>query len=268
MVRHPNRAERIHLLTVDPVLAADVADRLAFDPRTRDWPLVRPAARSIKKGVAELQALARQTTRSRLLIFDVRSLTLPRLHEPYNKVVGYNREDFNELCFVMLIGDGPLNLFQGGKSPEVFLPHLASHRIDYSPTVYFYDPFLHYTPDEKRLAGIGQGGELPTVVPQRLQRAFKGAGEATVDQVRKYFRAAGLAGAARRQALRRRQDKLARFCRKRIAEEFPRHAEQLTAWLRREGYALSDETLPLHLYPLHFEDWAAELMARAGRPTP
>lgn len=266
MVRHPNRAERIHLLTVDPVLAADVADRLAFDPRTRDWPLVRPEARSIKEGVAELQALARETTRSRLLIFDVRSHTLHRLHEPYNKVVGYNREDFNELCFVMLIGDGPLNLFHASKSLQVFLPHLVSHRIDYSPAVYFYDPFLHYTPDERRLAGIARGGELPTAVPQRLQRAFKGAGGATVDQVRKYFRAAGLAGDARRRTLRRRQEKLARFYRKRIAEEFPHHAEQLGAWLGREGYALSDETLRLHLYPLHFEDWAAELMARAGRP--
>lgn len=264
MSGHSPRQDRIHLLTVDPVLAADVQERLAFDPRTREYELLRPECESIKGGVAEIEAMGLETLSSRLLILDVRSHTLPRLQHAFNRIVGYNRKDLNERCHSVLIGDGPLNLFHAGKSLHVFLSHLATHRIDYSPAVFFYDPFLHYTSQERRITGIDHGDELPEFVPKRIERAFKGE-NVPLTEAREYFRAASLAGRARHKAMHRRQERLAGFYRKRIAEEFPHHKQQLEAWLSREGYSLVGEVLRLHLYPLFFEDWVARLMARPAQ---
>lgn len=259
-----DRKIQIHVFTLDQVLATDVQDRIAFDPRTRDYVLARPRERSIKAAVEEIEGMARQSVSSSLLIMDVRSHTLPRLQHAYNKVVGYNRTDLNELCYVILIGDGPFNLFHAGKSLHVFRPRLAAHRIDYSPAVFFYDPFLHYTEEDGPVAGIDRGDELPQLVPKRLERAFKGGG-ATLVQAREYFRAASLSGPKRQAAMQRRQERLARFYRKRIAEEFPHHKDQLEAWLSKDGFSLSGEILRLHLYPLFFEDWVFGLMEKARR---
>ncbi len=265
MPTYPDRKDRIYVLTVDPVLAADVQERLAFDPHTRGCELLRPVCKSIKAGVAEIEALARQTLSSRLLIFDVRSYTLPRLQHAYNRIVGYNRKELNLRCHSLLIGDGPLNLFHAGKSLHVFAPHLASHRIDYSPSVFFYDPLLHYTSQERPMAGIDRPEELPRFVPKRLERAFEGQ-NVPLAEAREYFRAAGLSGQARRAAMERRQERLVRFYRKRIAQEFPHHHQQAERWLSKQGCDVAGETLRLHLYPLFFEQWVSELMAKSTRP--
>jgi hypothetical protein len=262
VLSHPDREDRIHVLTVDGVLATDIQDRLNFDSRMRGCELVRPESEDPKAAIAEIECMAPDTVASRLLIIDVRSYTLPRLQHAYNKVVGYNRKDLNEYCYSVLIGDGPLSLFRAGKSPQVFLPHLARHRIDYYPAVFFYDPFLHYTEDERQRLGIEHGGELPQLVPKRLEKGFKGE-DIALSEVREYFRAGTLSGDARTRALRRRQNKLAKIYRKRIAREFPHHKDQLQAWLTREGYRLAGEALSLHLYPFFFEDWVFDLLARA-----
>jgi len=263
VLSHRRRKEQIHVFSLDRVLAADVQERIAFDPRTRQCQVVRPEGTELKAIVAEIERQARDTVASRLLILDVRSYTLPRLQHAYNKVARYNRSDLNKFCYSILIGDGPLNLFHAGKSLHVFLPHLARHRTDYYPAVFFYDPFIHYKREEWQPAGIDAAAALPTLVPPRLQRAFKG-GNVTHAAAREYFRAAGVDPETRDQARQRRQAKLVRFYRKRIAEEFPHHQAQLEAWLSKEGYSLVGEALRLHLYPLFFEDWVAELMARAG----
>jgi hypothetical protein len=205
MPSHLNRKDQIHFLTLDDVLATDVRERIALDPRTSECEVVRPQCKSIKEAVAEIEGMARQTISSSLLILDVRSHTLPRLQHAYNKVVGYNRKDLNESCHSILIGDGPLNLFHAGKSLQVFLPHLATHRVDYSPAVFFYDPFLHYTKDEAQIAGLDRPDELPRLVPKRLEKAFKGE-SVTLAEVRRYFRAASLSGEARQTARQRRQE--------------------------------------------------------------
>ena len=97
---------------------------------------------------------------------------------------------------------------------------------------------------------------------KRLEKGFKGENIA-LSEAREYFRAGTLFGDARKRALRRRQNKLAKIYRKRIAREFPHHQDQLQAWLTREGYRLAGEALSLHLYPFFFDDWVFELMSRA-----
>jgi len=148
ILSHSKREKKIHILTLDAVLAADVYGRIHHDPRMKRYCLVRPHNTQINDTVAEIDQMARDTVSSKLLILDVRSDTLPLLQKAYNKIVGYNRRDLNRLCYTILIGDGPVNLFKAGKSLDCFVPYLAAHRVDYTPVVFFYDPFLHYEYDE------------------------------------------------------------------------------------------------------------------------
>jgi len=143
----------------------------------------------MRQTINYIEKTASDTVFSRLLIFDVRKFTLPKLHRCYNKIVGYNRKDFNRLCYTVLIGDGPLNLFQAGKSLDVFVSHLAAHRVDYHPAVFFYDPFLHYEPNEVPPPGIGDEFLIPDKVPQRLVPYFQEGQDMQVGKARRFFRA-------------------------------------------------------------------------------
>jgi hypothetical protein len=90
---------------------------------------------------------------------------------------------------MVLIGDGPTNLFRPGIGVEAFQPYLANLRMDFSPAVFFGDPFLYYSYDEVQKMAIYVHSSLPERIPQRLEKYFKG-GRLAVAQVRKYFRAA------------------------------------------------------------------------------
>lgn len=56
--------------------------------------------------------------------------------------------------------------------------------------------------------------------------------------------------------------RLRHLYKKRMAEQFPNHTDQLKAWLSRKGIRLANEKL--HLYPLYFEDWVHKLMLKAA----
>jgi len=259
ILSHPNRTDRIHILTLDNILAIDVYERIHCDPRMKYCQLVRPQKTQIKETVAEIDSMARDTISSRVLIIDVRKRTLTMLQKAYNKIVGYNRRDFNKLCYTILIGDGPVNLFQAGKSLDVFVSHLSSHRVDYHPAVFFYDPFLHYEPDEIRHRAIDDEFILPDKLPRRLAPYFKGQNDVTVSNVRRFFRATGRTEQVRKERL----EILRGLYRERIAEQFPHHKDQLKAWLSRGGIRLASEKL--HLYPLFFEDWVYDLIEKAAQ---
>ena len=255
------------MFSLDSVLATDIQERISLDPRAQNFEIIRPESTSPKATIAEIERMARDTVAARLLIIDVRSYTLPPLQHAYNKVVGYNRKDMNLLCHSVLIGDGPVNLFRAGKALHVFLPHLARHRLDYYPAVFFYDPFAHYAEGERKIAGIDGRPEVPRYIPKRLERIFAGQSTLLI-AAREYLRAARVPPEKRAEARQRRQAKLAKFYRKRIAEEFPHHKEQLESWLTKDGYVLAGEALRLHIYPLFFEDWVLELMFRARKAAP
>lgn len=257
ILSHPGRKDNIHILTLDHILATDVYERIHHDVRMKPYQLIKPREKEIQETVKEIDSMARDTVSSKLLIIDVRRATLPKLQRAYNKVIGYNRRDLNKLCSIILIGDGPWDLFHAGKTLDVFIPHLATHRTDYHPAVFFYDPFLHYERNEIERAGIDDKFVLPDKIPRRLVPFFKKDQDIRVDKVRRYFRATGKTDEVGKKRLRKLRD----LYRKRIAEQFPHHKEQIKAWLSKKGIRLASEKL--HLYPLFFEDWVYELMQKA-----
>lgn len=261
ILSHPSRKNSIHILTLDSILANDVYERIHNDERMKYYQLIKPRKTEIRETVAEIDSMATDTVLSRLLIIDVRRVTLPKLQRAYNKVVGYNRRDLNKLCHIILIGDGPWDLFHAGKTLDVFVPHIATHRVDYHPALFFYDPFLHYEPNEIERAGVDDEFVLSDKIPKRLESYFK-KDDMNVDKVRHYFRAIDKPD----EVCKRRRKKLRDLYKKRIAEQFPHHKAQLKAWLSRKGIRLASEKL--HLYPLFFEDYVFNLMQKAIQTPP
>lgn len=260
ILSHNKREDKIHILTLDEVLARDIYERIYYDPRMKQYQLVKPQKTKLNEMVEEIDSMARDTISSRLLIIDVRKDTLSLLQKPYNKIVGYNRRDLNKWCHTIVIGDGPINLFQAGTTMDVFVSHIAAHRIDYHPAVFFYDPFLHYESHEIQQRSFDSLIVLPDKLPQRFSSFFeKKAQDISVDKVRQFFRASGKNEQIRKERLK----KLRKIYKKRIVEQFPHHKEQLKAWLSREGIRLGSEKL--HLYPLFFEDWVYHLMQKAAQ---
>ena len=142
ILSHTGRGKRIHVLTLDHALADDVCERINNDPRMKFYKLIRPRETRVRQAVEKIEAMAPETVHSRLLIIDVRKFTLTKLQWAYNKIVGYNRRDLNKLCYILLIGDGPSDLFRQGKSVDVFVLHLARHRVDFHPAAFFFDPHM------------------------------------------------------------------------------------------------------------------------------
>ncbi|MHC4297585.1 MAG: hypothetical protein ACYS7Y_09815 [Planctomycetota bacterium] len=259
ILSHTGRGNRIHVLTLDPILATDVCERINNDPRMKFFKLIRPQQTKVRETVEEIDAMAKETVHSRVLIIDVRKITLTKLQWAYNKVVGYNRRDLNKLCYIILIGDGPGNLFSPGRGLDVFVLYLARHRVDFHPAVFFYDPLLHYEPDEIERSGVDFEFVIPDKIPRRLVPHFKQDPEMRVDKIRRYFRAIGKDEEVRK----KRSKRLRNLYKKRMAEQFPDDVDQLKAWRSRKGIRLASEKL--NLYPLYFEDWVYKLMLKAAK---
>ena len=256
ILSHPSRRNAIHILTLDSILANDVYERIHNDERMKYYQLIKPRETEIRQAVEEIDNMAKDTVFSRLLIIDVRRATLPKLQRAYNKVVGYNRRDLNKLCYTILIGDGPIDLFQDGKTMDVFVLHLATHRVDFHPALFFYDPFIHYEHGEIERAGVDEEFVLSDKIPKRLESFFK-KDDMNIDKIRQYFRAIDKPEEVRK----KRQRKLKRLYKKRIVKQFPDDKEQLKDLFSRRGIRLASEKM--NLYPLYFEDWVYKLAKRA-----
>jgi hypothetical protein len=258
ILTHAKRRGQIHVLTIDPMLAMDVSERIGADTRLQRYSLICPRAASVRSGLEEIERMAQETIASRLIIFDVRRVTLPRLRKYFNAIVGYNRRDFNKLCYSICIGDGPVNLFQDGHAVDLFVPYLASHRVDFHPAVFFFDPFLHYEPSEIRAQALDDEFTIPDAIPQRLVSYFRG--DATgLGPIRRFFRAVDKDDQTRK----KRQRTLQHLYKKRLAEQFPGQEDRYRDLLTRRGIQLASEKL--NLYPLYFEDWIYDLMRKARR---
>ena len=260
ILSHAAREDKIYIFTLDNVLATDIYERIGHDSRMNHYQIVKPQKLKLKEIIAEIDGIAKDTVSYRLLIMDVRKDTLSMLRKSYNKIVGYNRRDFNKLCYTILIGDGPVNLFQAGKTMDVFVSHISTYRIDYHPAVFFYDPFLHYESHEIQQRSLDSQFVLPDKLPQRFSSFFeKKAQDISVDKLRQFFRATGKNEQIRKERLK----KLRKIYKKRLVEQFPDNKDQLKACLSREGIRLGSEKL--HLYPLYFEDWVYHLMQKAAQ---
>jgi hypothetical protein len=138
----------------------------------------------------------------------------------------------------------------------MFVPYLASHRIDFHPAVFFFDPFLHYEPGETQLQGIDDEFTIPNTIPKRLVPYFRSE-DMNVGMIRKYFRAVDKDEETRKT----RQRMLRHVYKKRIAELFSGQEERFKDLLSRGGIQWASEKM--NLYPLYFEDWVHDLIRQA-----
>ncbi len=258
VLSYQQREPKIYILTLDRVLGWDIYNRLHNDPRTRFYDLFVPRQADWQPRIEEIESIVDKTVYSRMLILDVRRATLHKIQHAYNKIVGYNRKDLNRLCFTVLIGDGPLNLFQPGKPLDVFVPFLSRIRVDYNPAVFFFDPFLHYEPDEIDSSMLEEF-QFPRRPPKRLLPYFPEK-NATVDSIRRYFRADEQSEDIKKQRLKT----LAALYMKRISAQFPDKREFMKGLLTKTGLHFASEKM--NLYPIYFEEWVHDLMQKAGKP--
>ena len=252
MLHYKNRKRKIHIATMDPVLAVDIRRRLAEYRGTGSAELVTPKENGDQISVRDVDNLALDSRSASVIIIDVRRQTLTRLQQAYNKIVRYNRPDLNTYCYAVLIGEGPRSVPHDGDTLGAFQKYLADMRTDYHPAVFFADPFMRYSREEIQELVLYEGTLLPEKLPEKLRKHFK-RDDMTVEQARAYFRAAGVPAKEKAAARKRRQTRLAKFYHRIINEEFPDHAEQLKRSLTREGCSLPGESLKLHTYPFHFE---------------
>jgi hypothetical protein len=257
ILSHKGRRNRIHILSIDPVLTHDLYKRMRGDDRLKNYRIIRPRAKDIPGAREEIQNRAQETIAARLLILDVRRATLPKLRNAFRDITGFNRKDFNKLCYTILIGDGPPMLFQNGRGLDVFTLYLGDHRVDYHPAVFFFDPLLHYEPEEMVLRAIDDEFELRSDIPKRLVPYFQNSADTTVRAVRRFFRAQDKDETTRKKRLKM----LRNLYKKRFVEQFLGKEAQLTDWVSREGLQLATEKI--NLYPLYFEDWVDTLMQKA-----
>jgi len=259
MLRHAIRHNKLHVFTLDKILAGDITERLKADPRLAGVQAVVPGGGQSKIKVADLELLAKDTVTSRVIIMDVRRVSLPRVMGVYNRVVGYNRADFNERCHTVLIGDGPLSMLNPGAKFEVFAAHLARFRMDFHAAAYFYDPFLHYGNGELSVGGLDFDDDIAQSVPQRLAADLQGL--SNIDAVRRRFRGEDTSP---QQA----QAMFIELMRRRIAAAFPAEKPHLDEFFRKAGRTVPGETLALNIYPLFFEERIADLLTlmRPAKP--
>lgn len=257
ILSHKGRRNRIHILSIDPVLTHDLYKRMRGDDRLKNYRIIRPRAKDIPGAREEIQKRAQETVAARLLILDVRRATLPKLRNAFRDITGFNRKDFNKLCYTILIGDGPPTLFQNGRGLDVFTIYLGTHRVDYHPAVFFFDPLLHYEPEEMELRAIDDEFVLRDDIPKRLVPYFQNSEETTVRAVRRFFRAQDKDEATRQKRLKL----LLHLYKKRFIAQFPGQEALLKNMISREGLQLATEKL--NLYPLFFEDWVDTLMQKA-----
>lgn len=267
MLHYRDRKPRIHILTLDRTLAADVYERLHSQPGMESIELIRPVEGEIDITVADIARLRRETTTSRVLVIDVRRQTRARLQGVYSEIVRFNRPDFNVYCYSILIGDGPAGLHDPGKHKRVLYPFLSDLRTDYSPAAFFTNPFLHYSSDETQYQALYENSALPTRVPRRLERYFK-KNDTTVEQMCRYWRAADVPEKLRIAKRIHRQEKLRALCLRILKDEFPQDVEQWEKALTKEGYALKGESLRINMYPFFFAEWVLDLMRRAESAAP
>jgi len=263
MEHYENRKQKIDIISLDKVLATDVYDRLRGYREMLSWELVLPGKGKSEITVDDIEELALDTKSSRILIFDVRSQNLGQLQHAYNRIIGYNRADFNSYCYSVVIGDGPVSQSQSGMGS--FHSYFDDIRVNYSPSVFFGDPLLNYSFAERREMGLYRDEPRADRIPERLVKFFKGD-DITVEMVRRYFRAANAEDDKRVEKKKERLKVLEGVYSKLIEEDFGEEKEQFVKGLTKEGCSVPGESLRLNVYPFFFEEWILDLTRKPKKP--
>ncbi len=256
------RENRICLLSMDHVLAEDIQTRISEDHRLSDTSVVVPQTSKGAITPDDVLQITKETVSARILILDVRSFTLPRLQEAYNRVSGYNRKDFNRTCYTIVIGDGIPEFPAPEIGVDSFRKAFAQFRIDYSPVAFYFDPFIHF----RRIERMGLYSERIQhcfeKIPSGMSRAFKGPVE-NLSKVRAYFRASTPNVRGSSAVKRAREGKLKKVMTKMIKQRFPSQKDDLVAAMSKDGCPIDGELLRLNIYPFFFEEWISDLLIKA-----
>jgi hypothetical protein len=257
MLHYTERKNRIHIITLDKILATDIFERLTEYAGTNSAQLILPGSgQSITP--EDILKTARDTTDSRILIMDVRTHTKPRLQQAYSDIARFNRPDLNNFCHTVLIGDGPSDFLLQSKGTDAFQNYLSDLRGDYSPAVFFANPFLSYTQQETQELIFDHGNTMPEKIPQRLEKYFRK--DVPVKTIYEYFRAAEKQGDIKVKRKKQRLSQLKKIFLKLVAEDFPEGKDILAEALTKQGCAFPGEALKLNVYPFFFEEWIWDLM--------
>lgn len=262
MIHYTDRKNRINIITLDTLLAEDIYERLSSYPGMESVNLVRP---EVKRSIISPESIfhsIKESTTAKVLIIDVRGITIPKLQRAYSEIVRFNRPDFNHLCFSVLIGDGPVNVFQENKNLDTFQNYLADMRVDYSPALFFSSPFFLYGYEEAQQMNAYENDKMPEMIPVRLMKYFKDE-NVSIKSLYKYFRAAMVPEAERGEKKKKREEKLKRLIAKIFADEFPHDVQYLKNGFTKEGHKFQGEPLRLNAYPFYFEEWILELLNKA-----
>jgi transposase len=262
MLHYTERKNRIHIITLDRILAADINERLCEYPGTSSAQLIIPGS-SQTITPEDILKTARDTTDSKILIMDVRSQTKPPLQQAYSDIARFNRPDLNNFCHTVLIGDGPSDFLLQSKGTDAFQNYLADLRTDFSPAVFFANPFLYYTQQEIQDA-IQNRNTLPEKIPQRLEKYFKK--DVHIKTIYEYFRAAEKQGSMKVKRKKQRLAQLKDIFLKLAAEDFDAEGDKLAEALTKQGCSFAGEALKLNVYPFYFEEWIWDLLKFVPRP--
>lgn len=246
---------------MDRVLLEDVDQRLHEFPGAESIQLVKPASNASGIKPQDILDLARDTTTSRVLIVDIRSQTIGQLQPAFSDIIRFNRPDFNHYCYTVLIGDGPRNFLHPDRGKKALPAYLSDLRINFSPAVFFGDPFLYYS-DQEIQEMVIEHNFRPEKISQQFEKYFKGD-LPTVEHVRKYFRAAGKQGDEKIKEKTERQKLLNKLVTKMILDEFPDDRELVLKALSKEGLSIPGEILQCNIYPFFFEEWVLDLFEKA-----
>ena len=268
MLHYTDRKNRIYVLTLDFVLAEDVYQRLSSEPRLKGTEIIVPGRDSGEFAPAEIEKITKDTMTGRVFIMDTRSQSQAKLQQVYNKIIGYNRADFNQFCYTVLIGDGPVEFFAENGSINSFSSHLARLRLDFNAARFFYDPLLHYDHREKLGLALDHGNSLLETIPGWLEKSFAVEGESvTVRQIRPFFRAEGKRGKEGRAKKKKRQKKLSKTFSKLIMKQVNCSEDEIANCIGKAGLLLGGQSLPLNVYPFYFEKYVAKLLKKSKTAT-
>ncbi len=247
---------------MDHVLIEDIQHRIKDDPRLASVNVVVPQAANEAITPQDVLQITKETISARVIILDVRSFTLPRLQEYYNRVSGYNRWDFNRSCYTMVIGDGAPEFPAADVGVDSFRKAFAQFRTDYSPAAFYFDPFVHFKRNERMELYSQNTEECFEKIPAGMGKAFKEP-VSSLSKVRSYFRASTPNVRGSSGVKHARQEKLKRVMARMIRDEFPSQKTDLLAAMSKDGCPVDGETLRLNFYPFFFEEWIYNLMVKA-----
>jgi len=262
MLHHKNRSNQIHIITLDPLLLDDIYERLHEFPGLEAVELIKPGREGRTITADDILGLARDTLASRVLIIDIRSQTRVRLQRAYSDIARFNRGDLNIYCYIVLVGNGPVNFFHSDRGIKTFPAYLADLRNDFSPAVFFGDPFLYYSFEELQKMAVYEHSAFPENISQHFEKYFNGD-RPSVRRIRRYFRAAGKQGDDKITAQKKRLKELKKLCLKMILDKFPVERGQMLKAFSYAGLAFPGEILRCNIYPFHFEEWVLDVFQKA-----